>query len=344
MRVLEARFVHRPLDLVGEQVVADLPLDRRPARVPGERRGEHLVTALERGQDQLPGAPGVGEAMQAHQRWPRASTMRSGERRIHGAEATGASSERSVRCVQMDTVAGTRCVRLRGTMARLPPTAQPPHPSRASVPGSQDTATLRDGSELRIARITPRDAPLIADGFAQLSAESRRLRFLTSKPALSPAELRYLTEVDGHEHEALGAIDPTTGDGVAVARFVRDERDPSRAEVAITVADEWQHRGVGKLLLGRLADRAREERITRFTALVSGDNYGMQQLLNHQGAPVRVREIAGGAAEYEVELGPTGIGAQLEELLRSAAAGRWQMPPRVCDALRALVPIHFSRG
>jgi GNAT superfamily N-acetyltransferase len=203
--------------------------------------------------------------------------------------------------------------------------------------------TLRDGDELVISRITPRDAPLIADGFARLSAESRRLRFLTAKPALTHAELRYLTEVDGHRHEALGAIDPVTGTGVAVARFVRDEHDPTRAEVAVTVADAWQHRGGGKLLLARLADRARAEGVTHFTALISGDNRTMQALLGHQGAPARLREVAGGVAEYEVELAPRGIGAQLEEMLRAAAAGHWQTPPRLCDALRALVPIHFSR-
>jgi GNAT superfamily N-acetyltransferase len=193
-----------------------------------------------------------------------------------------------------------------------------------------------------ISRITPRDAPLLADGFARLSAESRRLRFLAAKPTLTQAELRYLTEVDGHKHEAIGAIDPATGTGVAVARFVRDERNPTRAEVAITVADEWQHRGVGKLLLARLADRAREEGISHFTALVSGDNNSMHALLGRQAAPVHLREVGSGVAEYEVELAPGGIGGQLEEVLRGAAAGHWRMPPRICDALRSLVPIHFS--
>jgi GNAT superfamily N-acetyltransferase len=230
-------------------------------------------------------------------------------------------------------------------MVRLPPLSQAlRHPqSHGDATPRGRSVTLGDGSEIVISRITPGDAPLLADGFARLSAESRRLRFLTAKPSLTEAELRYLTEVDGHRHEALGAIDPATGAGVAVARFVRDERDPARAEVAITVADEWQHRGVGKLLLALLADRAREEGVSHFTALVSGDNRSMQALLGRQGAPVRFREAHGGAAEYEVELAPQGIGAQLEDLLRAAALGHWQMPPRICDALRALVPINFQR-
>src|SRR5438132_13388115 len=139
------------------------------------------------------------------------------------------------------------------------------------TPFRPEDVTLRDGSRVRIARITPQDAPLIAEGFQRLSAESRRLRFLTAKPTLSSSELKYLTEVDGHRHETLGAIDPATGQGVAVARFVRDEEDPSRAEVAVTVADDWQRRGLGTILLDRLADRARQEGIQRFTALMAGD-------------------------------------------------------------------------
>lgn len=203
-----------------------------------------------------------------------------------------------------------------------------------------DRATLPDGAELVIGRLTPADAPVLADGFARLSVESRQLRFLAPKPNLSAAELNYLTEVDGHDHEALGAIDPLTDRGVAVARFVRDEADPTRAEAAITVADDWQRRGVGKLLLERLADRARAEGITRFTALVSGDNRGMQALAKYLG-PVRISHIAGGTYEYEVELGPRGLAGSLEATLRAAAAGKLPPPPRLWEALRNLVPLNI---
>src|SRR5436190_18157619 len=157
-------------------------------------------------------------------------------------------------------------------------------------------ATLSDGTRILIRRVTPADAPILAGGFARLSEESRRLRFLTPKESLSDAELRYLTEVDGHHHEALGAVDPGTGEGIAVARFVRDEHERSRAEVAITVADDWQHRGVGKLLLIRLADRARDEGIRRFTALVSTDNRGMKALLGRLGSPTLLTKVTGSTA------------------------------------------------
>lgn len=205
-----------------------------------------------------------------------------------------------------------------------------------------DLVRLRDGAELTIGRITPEDAPLLADAFARLSEESRRLRFLAPKPSLSPAELRYLTDVDGHRHEALAAIDPQTGRGIAIGRFVRDPHDPGRAEVAITVVDDWQRRGVGRLLLERLTDRARDEGIRRFNALVSVDNRKMQGLLDRIEAPARVRRITGGVAEYEIELVPRGLGTELEEALRAAAMGHLQVPPRLCELLRGVVPLRLE--
>jgi protein lysine acetyltransferase len=213
----------------------------------------------------------------------------------------------------------------------------------ALVSHQGDLVRLRDGTEVLVGRLTPADAPLLADAFSRLSEESRRLRFLGPKPELTSSELRYLTEVDGHRHEALCAIDPATGQGVAVGRYVVDAADPRRAEVAITVTDDWQRRGVGKLLLTRLADRAREEGIGRFTALVSYDNRNMRMLLARVDAPARVSHVRDGIAEYEIELAPKGLGKHMEEALRAAAAGHLQVPPRVCDALRGLVPLRLPR-
>jgi RimJ/RimL family protein N-acetyltransferase len=209
-----------------------------------------------------------------------------------------------------------------------------------SLPGE---ATLRDGSRVLLRRVTPADAPRLADAFARLSEESRRLRFLTAKPRLSPSELRYLTDVDGHNHEALTVIDPTSGDGVGIGRWVRDRDDPARAEVAVTVADQWQGRGMGTLLVERLTDRAREEGIATFTALVAADNVSMQQLLSRLHAPVQQVRPLGEAAEYEIEVAPRGIGARLQEALRAAAEGHWRMPPRLWEMLRSLVPLPLPR-
>jgi protein lysine acetyltransferase len=206
----------------------------------------------------------------------------------------------------------------------------------------RDAVRLRDGTQVVIAPLTPADAPLLAEAFARLSEESRQLRFLAPKPTLSASELRYLTEVDGHDHVALSAVDPVSGRGVGIGRFVRDRENPERAEVAVTVADHWQGRGLGKLLLARLSDRAREEGVRRFTALVSVENRNMQGLLHGLDAPAHITRMSSGVAEYEIELAPRGLGAQLEEALRAAAAGRLQIPPRLCEVLRGIVPLHLD--
>lgn len=184
---------------------------------------------------------------------------------------------------------------------------------------------------------------MLEEAFARLSEESRRLRFLTAKPTLTRAELDYLTHVDGHNHEALGAIDPLTGDGVGIGRWVRDRDDSSRAEVAVTVADEWQGRGVGTILLEHLSDRARDEGIKTFTALVAADNLNMQRLLERLDVPVQQVKPLGEAAEYEVEVAPRGLGGRLQDALRAAATGDLRIPPRLWEALRSLVPLSLPR-
>jgi RimJ/RimL family protein N-acetyltransferase len=159
---------------------------------------------------------------------------------------------------------------------------------------------LRDGSAVLIRPVRGADAPLLADGFARLSERSRRLRFLGRKTTLTEADLRYLTTVDHHDHEALGAIDRVRGGGVGIARYVRDRENPAAAEIAITIADDWQGRGLGTELLARLSDRAREEGIRRFTAVVAADNAAVAGLLRSSGASLVRRES--GIAEYAIEL------------------------------------------
>jgi RimJ/RimL family protein N-acetyltransferase len=165
-------------------------------------------------------------------------------------------------------------------------------------------AVLRDGSAVLIRQLNGDDAALLADGFTRLSEQSRRMRFLLAKKVLTPAELHYLTEVDHHGHEALGALADGTDMGVGIARYIRDNRDPRSAEVAVTVVDDWQRRGLGTELLARLSNRAREEGIGRFTALVATDNVPVAGLLRKMCATLVSRDFD--AAEYELILDNTG--------------------------------------
>ena len=144
--------------------------------------------------------------------------------------------------------------------------------ARGAAREDGERVELRDGTAVRIRPIGPDDKPFVLQAFGRLGAGSRYRRFLTYKKELSVGELRALTEVDHHDHEALGAVDPATGDGIGIARFVRHPDRPDAAEAAVTVVDEWQGRGVGAALLERLAVRAREEGIGEFTATLLSDN------------------------------------------------------------------------
>ena len=164
-------------------------------------------------------------------------------------------------------------------------------------------------------------------GFARLSDESRYRRFMTPIGELSPSQLRYLTEVDHRDHEALIAFELETGDPVGVGRFVR-LADGTSAEAAVTIIDEWQGRGLGTALTNLLAERAREAGIDRFTALLLATNDRMQDVLASIG-PATVLSRSAGTVEVEVTIPERGIGDHMAGVLRVVAGGTVELatPP-----------------
>ena len=175
-------------------------------------------------------------------------------------------------------------------------------------------------SSLEIRPIEPSDKQALAKAFSRLSPESRYRRFFSPRSALSESELRYLTEVDHHDHEALVAVEPKSGDGIGVARYVRSEDDPAVAELGVAVIDDWHGQGVGGLLLARLAAVARKRGVERFSALILHENRPMLQLFDELG-DVQAKGSEDGAVRLEVELPERGVGASLRGLLRHAARG-----------------------
>jgi GNAT superfamily N-acetyltransferase len=157
---------------------------------------------------------------------------------------------------------------------------------------------------VRIRPIQPDDAARVSDGFARLSEESRRLRFLGPKSGLSEAELHYFTDIDHHDHEALIAVSRWSGRSLGVARFVRLADDPMSADVAVVVVDDWQRVGLGSALMRRLIDRARCEGIARFTALLATDNEGGRRLMRRAGTTIRLVGRDADTVAYEIELTP----------------------------------------
>src|ERR1022692_2368626 len=143
--------------------------------------------------------------------------------------------------------------------------------------------TLRSGQRVLVRALRPDDGPGLAEAFEQLSETSRYRRFFAVKPHLSEQSLAYFTDVDHHDHEALVAVAPDSGQLVGVARFIRDPREPDQAEVAVTVIDSWQRRGLGTVLLRELAQRAAEEGIRHFTAEILAETQPMLTLAHRLG-------------------------------------------------------------
>jgi GNAT superfamily N-acetyltransferase len=191
---------------------------------------------------------------------------------------------------------------------------------------------LSDGSPLEIRPLRADDKAGLAAGFERLSALSRYRRFLSPTADLTPKQLAYLTEVDHHDHEALVAIEPSSSDGLGVARYVRSREEPEQAEFAVAVADDWQRRGLGTLLLRHLAARAREERITQFTGLVLASNEPVRHLLQTLG-DVRARNAQGDTVEVWLQLPEHPLADEHDRLagwMRAAATG--QLDTRLREA------------
>ncbi len=140
--------------------------------------------------------------------------------------------------------------------------------------------TLGDGTQVLVRHIEPADKVRLEVGLRRLSEETIRKRFLAAKPSLSSSELRYLTEIDGHDHVALVAVRADDPDAlIAVARCVRLPEAPDTAEMAIVVADPLQGQGLGRRLAQLLADEARAVGIRRFAATMLGENVAAQRIM-----------------------------------------------------------------
>jgi GNAT superfamily N-acetyltransferase len=202
----------------------------------------------------------------------------------------------------------------------------------SSLPPTTELATLgarvelRDGAQVLVRQGTSADRELLVRSFERLTPESRYRRFLAPMPELSEQMLRTLTEIDHHDEEAIVAVDAETAEGLGVARYVRSKVRRDLAEVAVTVIDDWQGRGLGTLLLRVLSARAREEGISSFAALILATNEHSIQLLGQLDA-VRVVHRDGGMVEVEVAIPETGLAPALKKLLQSIA--RREVSPTV---------------
>lgn len=187
--------------------------------------------------------------------------------------------------------------------------------------------TLRDGTRIRVRPIVPSDREQIEAGFEHLSEASRRNRFFTLLQKLPESWLTYLTELDFRSHVAIGAaaIDDPEEPGVAIARYIRCVDEPTCAEAAVTVIDEYQRRGIATVLLEALVLIALENGITRFCAYVQWGNPEVVKLARTLGASVRhdsegVARVDVALSDAAVGLEQTAVGVALRTLARREAS------------------------
>lgn len=147
----------------------------------------------------------------------------------------------------------------------------------ASISSRKSTIVRTSFGELTFRVFEPVDVPLIEAMSADFSARSLAQRFFAGTPAIPRAMLRQLGEVDHVAHEAV--IAQVGARVVGLAQYVRSRCAADRAEFAVMVADRWQFAGIGRRLVGLLAQLAVSRGITDFEADVLVDNLPARRMV-----------------------------------------------------------------
>ena len=147
---------------------------------------------------------------------------------------------------------------------------------------------VRDGTLLLLRPVLPGDRQRTVHGHVHFSSETLYRRFMTAR-APTPELMHYLAEVDYVDHFVWVVTDGS--DPVADARFVRDQTDPTVAEIAFTVADAYQGRGIGSFLISALSIAARVDGVERFTARMLSENVPMRAIMDRYGAQWQREDI-----------------------------------------------------
>lgn len=149
------------------------------------------------------------------------------------------------------------------------------------------TATFMLGDlDVELIPLGPRHREVLAEAFGRLSDQTRYFRFMAPVPTLSDAALTYLTALDMVDHFAWGVL--VEGEPAAVGRYARIADNPSAAEIAITVVDDLQGRGLGQLLIQALAVVAASAGVSTFEFEVLAENRPMLGILRMLGATTGV--------------------------------------------------------
>jgi acyl-CoA hydrolase/GNAT superfamily N-acetyltransferase len=163
------------------------------------------------------------------------------------------------------------------------------------------THLLHDGTQIIYRPIHPTDEPRMRDLFYKLSEQSKFYRFMGHLKRVPRSQIEDFVYID-HRTEVcvVGVLPSASGDEIiAVGNYYLDPKT-NKAEVAFTVADHWQRRGIGSFMLKHLTRMARRNGISGFTAEVLAENKGMQTVFNRSGLQVK-SQYRGDVFSYELD-------------------------------------------
>lgn len=170
--------------------------------------------------------------------------------------------------------------------------------------------TLDDGMHVWLRPIEPSDAPLLIDIFAHLSSESRYQRFNRPVDHITATQQQQIASQmiadsvqNGRGWLVFGTAEE---DGVANAplggiRYVRLAERPDAAEMAVTVRDDMQRKGLGRRLMQYMLEQARRDGLSAIVGTARDDNSAIWKLIQRSGLPLKRRD-EGSESSFELML------------------------------------------
>jgi acetyl coenzyme A synthetase (ADP forming)-like protein len=189
---------------------------------------------------------------------------------------------------------------------------------------------VKDGGVVRLRPVRPDDGPQLRALLQRSGPRSIYQRFMRDKNDLTDEEIEYFTVLDYEDRMAFAAV--SDGTVIGVGRYDSLPDEPGVAEVAFLVEDRHQGRGIGTLLLDRLADYARLQDVVAFKAYVLADNHAMLRVFRNSGFGVARDDMSAGV--YTVEL-PTATSGE-------SMAAEWEREKRAVAA--SLMPIFYPHS
>jgi GNAT superfamily N-acetyltransferase len=191
-----------------------------------------------------------------------------------------------------------------------------PQPGRLDLTAAgrladDDAMNIAMSVRLQVRAIGPADRDALEAFYRDLSEDSRESRFLGATPGIADSTARFFCGPD-HEHRegiVAEAVDEA-GRRTIIGHVCLEPVGPDAAEMAIAVADAWQHRGLGRALLGRAIEWARGHGIAQLTASMRCSNIAVIGLIRSMGLPVSMGAGDGGVIDARMDL---------REMLPSAA-------------------------